>query len=130
MTVKFGQDLQVRKLLYQEVRFLSEGWYRIFWERRSCTKKCEKTLRMVRLCPAREDPDQIEHLLLPREVAKRTLRNSAGSCGQQADDQGEYGAKKDMTLRGPPTPAPAYSSPLCLSASLPLCRPVASSLSA
>ena len=62
MTVKFGQDLQVRKLLYQEVRFLSEGWYRIFWERRSCTKKCEKTLRMVRLCPAREDPDQIEHL--------------------------------------------------------------------
>ncbi len=67
MTVKFGQDLQVRKLLYQEVRFLSEGWYRIFRERRSCTKKCEKTLRMVRLCPAREDPDQIEHLLLPRK---------------------------------------------------------------
>ena len=67
VTVKFGQDLQVRKLLYQEVRFLSESWYRIFWERRSCTKKCEKTLRMVRLCPAREDPDQIEHLLLPRK---------------------------------------------------------------
>ena len=58
-TVKFGQDLELIKVLYQKVRFLSEGWYRIFSERRSCTKKCEKTLQMVRLCQAREDPGQI-----------------------------------------------------------------------
>ncbi len=58
-TVKFGQDFEVGKVLYQKVRSLSEGRYRIFWERRSCTKKCEKTLQMVRLCTAREDPDQI-----------------------------------------------------------------------
>ncbi len=57
VTVKFGQDLRVVKLLYQEVRFPSEGRYRIFWERRSCTKKCEKTLQMVRLLQTREDPD-------------------------------------------------------------------------
>ncbi len=29
-TVKFGQDFQVGKVLYQKVRFLSEGCYRIF----------------------------------------------------------------------------------------------------
>ena len=65
MTVKFGQDFRVGKVLYQEVRFLSEGWYRIFWDRRSCTKRCEKTLQMVRLCTQREDPDQFEHPLVP-----------------------------------------------------------------
>ena len=58
-TVKFGQDFEIGKRLYQEVRFPSEGWSRIFWERRSCTKKCEKTLQMVRLLQARENPGQI-----------------------------------------------------------------------
>ena len=40
---------------------MSEGWYPIFSERRSGTKKCEKTRQMVRLVLALEDPDQMEH---------------------------------------------------------------------
>ncbi len=56
--VTIGQDLQLAKVWYQKVRFMSEGWYPIFSEGRSGTKKCEKTLRMVRLVPAPKDPDQ------------------------------------------------------------------------
>ena len=58
-TVRIGQDLEVGKVWYQKVRFLSGGWYPIFSEGRSGTKKCEKTLQMVRLVAVPEDPDQI-----------------------------------------------------------------------
>ena len=62
VSVTNGQDLQDRKVWYQKVRFMSEGWYPIFFDPRSGTKKCEKTLRMVNLVATSEDPDQIEHL--------------------------------------------------------------------
>ena len=74
-TVKFGQDFQVGKVLYQKVRFLSEGWYRVFWGRRSCTKKCERTLQMVSRFALREDPDQIEHPCCPWRLAPRKWRS-------------------------------------------------------
>ena len=60
LTVKTGQDLAVGKVWYQKVRFLSEGWYQTFPEQRSGTKKCEKTLQMVRMSRRPKFPDQIE----------------------------------------------------------------------
>ena len=83
-TVRSGQDFQVIKVLYQKVRFMSEGWYTTFSPQRSCTKKFGKTHQMVRLVPAREDPDQIKQF---RRVAdgssklasERGLTQSNGS---------------------------------------------------